>query len=240
MIIPAYNEQERIGPTLARIADYFSTYPQSWQIYVISDGSSDNTNQVVEDFAKSNPNFALLAYSPNRGKGYAVRHGMLQVQADYILFSDADLAAPIEELTKLQTALNDQTPIAIGSRPLKESTLEIRQPWYRELLGRAFNKAVQILAVKGIDDTQCGFKIFRNDVAKDIFSRCKLDGFGFDFESLIIARDLGYTIAEVPIRWSHQEGSKVILLRDGPRMLRDLIKIRMWGKSKRLQKRDEP
>ncbi|MFM9872840.1 MAG: dolichyl-phosphate beta-glucosyltransferase [Fimbriimonadaceae bacterium] len=240
VIIPAYNEQERIGPTLSRVAEYFANYTETWRVYVISDGSSDNTNQVVEDFAKSNQNFELIAYSPNRGKGYAVRHGMLQVQADYILFSDADLAAPIEEITKLQAALNNKTPIAIGSRPLKESTLEIRQPWYREMLGRAFNKAVQILAVKGIDDTQCGFKIFRNDVAKDVFSRCKLDGFGFDFESLIIARDLGYPIAEVPIRWSHQEGSKVILLRDGPRMLRDLIKIRMWGKTKRLQKRDEP
>jgi len=239
VIIPAYNEQDRIGPTLSRVAEYFMNYPDTWQVYVVSDGSSDNTNQVVESFASTNPNFGLITYSPNRGKGYAVRHGMLQVQADYILFSDADLAAPIEEITKLQAALNDKTPIAIGSRPLKESTLEIRQPWYREMLGRAFNKAVQLLAVKGIDDTQCGFKIFRNDVAKDIFSRCKLDGFGFDFESLIIARDLGYTIAEVPIRWSHQEGSKVILLRDGPRMLRDLIKIRMWGKPKRLQKRDE-
>ena len=239
MLIPAYNEQDRIVPTLERLAEYFATYPDTWKVYVISDGSSDNTNQVVESFAKDNPNFALLAYSPNRGKGYAVRYGMLNVQANYLLFSDADLAAPIEELTKLQAALTDQTPIAIGSRPLKESTLEIRQPWYREQLGRAFNKAVQLLAVKGIDDTQCGFKIFRNDVAKDIFSRCKLDGFGFDFESLIIARDLGYKIAEVPIRWSHQEGSKVILLRDGPRMLRDLLKIRMWGKSKRLQKRDE-
>jgi dolichyl-phosphate beta-glucosyltransferase len=239
VIIPAYNEQDRIGPTLARVAEYFTNYPDTWKVYVISDGSSDNTNQVVEAFSKSNTNFELMAYSPNRGKGYAVRHGMLQVQADFILFSDADLAAPIEEITKLQAALNDKTPIAIGSRPLKESTLEIRQPWYREMLGRAFNKAVQLLAVKGIDDTQCGFKIFRNDVAKDIFSRCKLDGFGFDFESLIIARDLGYPIAEVPIRWSHQEGSKVILLRDGPRMLRDLLKIRMWGKTKRLQKRDE-
>jgi dolichyl-phosphate beta-glucosyltransferase len=160
---------------------------------------------------------------------------MLNIEADNLLFSDADLAAPIEELAKLESAINSTTPIAIGSRPLKDSKLEIRQPWYREMLGRAFNKAVQILAIKGIDDTQCGFKLFTNDVAKDIFRRCKLDGFGFDFESLIIARDLGYNIAEVPIRWSHQEGSKVVLLRDGPRMLRDLIKIRMMGKTRRLQ-----
>lgn len=239
MIIPAYNEESRIRPTLQRIAEYFASYPKSWSVTVISDGSQDNTNQVVEDFAENHPEFSLLSYSPNRGKGYAIRRGMIEANAEFILFSDADLAAPIEELTKLEAAITDQVAIAIGSRPLKESTLEIRQPWYREMLGRAFNKAVQLLAVRGIDDTQCGFKLFRDDVAKDIFGRCKLDGFGFDFESLIIARDLGHKIAEVPIRWAHQEGSKVILLRDGPRMLRDLIKIRLWGKTRRLQPRDE-
>jgi len=234
VIIPAYNEDQRIGPTMLRVAEYFAEYPDSWAVYVVSDGSKDSTNQLVNDFAAQNANFHLIDYSPNRGKGYAVRKGMLQIEADYLLFSDADLAAPIEEITKLQAHLTNQVHIAIGSRPLKDSKLEIRQPWYREMLGRMFNKAVQLMAVKGIDDTQCGFKIFRNDVAKDIFSRCKLDGFGFDFESLIIARDLGYDIAEVPIRWSHQEGSKVVLLRDGPRMLRDLVKLRMWGKTKRL------
>lgn len=224
---------------MTRVAEYFSEYPDSWAVYVVSDGSKDNTNQLVKSFAESNDHFHLIDYSPNRGKGYAVRKGMLEIDADYLLFSDADLAAPIEEITKLQDQLSDTVHIAIGSRPLKESKLEIRQPWYREMLGRMFNKAVQLMAVRGIDDTQCGFKIFRNDVAKDIFSRCKLDGFGFDFESLIIARDLGYEIAEVPIRWSHQEGSKVVLLRDGPRMLRDLFKLRMWGKNKRLQINNE-
>lgn len=239
VLIPAYNESARILPTLERLAGYFEGYANTWHVVVISDGSTDNTNQLVEDFAATHSRFSLLAYSPNRGKGYAVRKGMLEVDADFLLFSDADLAAPIEELTKLQAAISPEIPIAIGSRPLKESHLEIRQPWYREMLGRAFNKAVQFLAVRGVDDTQCGFKLFRNDVAKDVFGRCKLDGFGFDFESLIIARDLGYQIAEVPIRWSHQEGSKVVLLRDGPRMLRDLLKIRFWGKAKRLKMRDE-
>lgn len=235
MLIPAYNEEARIRPTLERINEYFQSYPYSWIVAVISDGSTDRTDQIVQEFSKNHPQFQLLTYGQNRGKGYAVRYGMLNIEADNLLFSDADLAAPIEELAKLESAINSTTPIAIGSRPLKDSKLEIRQPWYREMLGRAFNKAVQILAIKGIDDTQCGFKLFTNDVAKDIFRRCKLDGFGFDFESLIIARDLGYNIAEVPIRWSHQEGSKVVLLRDGPRMLRDLIKIRMMGKTRRLQ-----
>jgi dolichyl-phosphate beta-glucosyltransferase len=131
--------------------------------------------------------------------------------------------------------MENGAPIAIGSRPLKDSALEIRQPWYREQLGRAFNRAVQLLCVKGIDDTQCGFKMFTAEVAEDIFKRCKLDGFGFDFEAMMIARDLGYEIAEVPIRWRHQEGSKVVLMRDGPRMIRDLFKLRLQGKSGRLE-----
>ncbi len=239
MIIPAYNEEARLRPTLERIHEFFSSrpdqWPMTWSVVVISDGSSDGTEALVQEFAQSHPEFSLIASRPNRGKGYVVRRGMMEVEADYLLFSDADLAAPIEEIEKLWAAVQKGAVVAIGSRPLKESTLEIRQPWHREMLGRLFNKLVQMLAVRGIDDTQCGFKLFRQDVARDIFSRCKLDGFGFDFESLIIARDLGHPIAEVPIRWSHQEGSKVVLMRDGPRMLRDLVKLRLWGKRKRLQ-----
>ncbi len=206
---------------------------------MVSDGSSDNTDQIVSEFAAIHPNFQLLSYSPNRGKGYAVRKGILESDADYVLFSDADLAAPIEEITKLWKSVDAGLEIAIGSRPLKESSLEIRQPWYREMLGRAFNKAVQLLAVRGIDDTQCGFKLFSKAASKDIFSRCKLNGFGFDFESLMIARDLDYKIAEVPIRWSHQEGSKVNVVRDGIRMLSELVKLNFAGKKNRIKQNSD-
>jgi len=161
----------------------------------------------------------------------------LEIEAELLLFSDADLATPIEEVEKLLDALKT-SEIAIGSRPLKESSLEVRQPLHRELLGRAFNFAVQVLAIRGIKDTQCGFKLFKNAVAKNVFARCKVDGFGFDFEALMVARDLGYKIAEVPVRWRHQEGSKVVLMRDGPRMLRDLVKLRMAGKTRRLALRE--
>lgn len=204
---------------------------------MVSDGSADGTNDIVRAFAEERAGFDLDAYAPNRGKGYAVRRGMLSLDGEFLLFSDADLAAPIEEIEKLWPAVESGAAIAIGSRPLRESRLEVRQPWYREALGRAFNKAVQMLAVRGIQDTQCGFKLFRRDIARDVFSRCKLDGFGFDFESLMIARDLGHPIAEVPIRWSHQEGSKVVLMRDGPRMLRELVKLRSMGKRRRLEPR---
>lgn len=234
IIIPAYNEQDRIVRTLNRINEYYGEQSYSWRCTVVSDGSKDSTAQIVSDFVSGHPQFRLTHYEVNRGKGYAVRLGMLQANADRILFCDADLATPQEETSLLMAAMDAGADVAIGSRPLKESNLEVRQPLYREILGRMFNKAVQLLATKGIDDTQCGFKMFTAKAAHEVFTRCKLDGFSFDFEALMIARDLGLTIKEIPIRWSHQEGSKVVLLRDGPRMLRDLVKLRMAGKSARM------
>lgn len=237
--MPAYNEQDRIGPTLLRLSEYLGSQPYSWRVVVVSDGSKDATASIVQNFAQTHEGFELVDSQPNRGKGFVVRKGMIETEAEWLLFSDADLAAPIEEIEKLWKAVEKGAPIAIGSRPLKESRLEVRQPWYRELAGRTFNLAVQTLAVRGIKDTQCGFKLFRQDVARDVFTRCKLDGFGFDFEALMIARDLGYETIEVPIRWSHQEGSKVNMLRDGTRMLGELVKLRFAGKKGRIRLRDE-
>ncbi|MFW5696981.1 MAG: dolichyl-phosphate beta-glucosyltransferase [Fimbriimonadaceae bacterium] len=230
VVVPAYNEQERLGPTLEDLRAYLSRQAYSWAVWVVSDGSRDNTEKVAKDYSREHENVHLLAYHPNRGKGHAVKLGMMEIEADHLLMFDADGASPIEEVEKLWPKLDAGADVAIGSRPLKESNLEVRQPLYRELLGRAFNKAVQLMAVKGIDDTQCGFKLWKRDAARDVFQRVELEGFGFDFESLLIARDLGYRIAEVPIRWRHQEGSKVVLLRDGPRMLWDLVKLRLKGK----------
>lgn len=235
VIIPAYNEAARIVPTLKRVQEYFAAQDYSWTVTVVSDGSGDETNTLVNEFVRDHPGFSLIASTPNHGKGYVVRKGMLDVEGDYLLFSDADLAAPIEEVEKLFPKMADHD-VAIGSRPLKESNLEIRQPLYREMLGRAANKLIQAMAVKGIKDTQCGFKLFKNDVAKDVFKRCKLNGFSFDFEALMVAQDLGYKIAEVPIRWAHQEGSKVVIWRDAPKALYDLFKLRMMGKSRRIAK----
>lgn len=238
MVVPAYNEEVRLPRTLARLDEYYRAQPYSWDVTVVSDGSTDGTEQIVEEFSKAHSGFRLLASQPNRGKGYVVRKGMLEATGDLVLFCDADLATPQEETEKLLDHVRQGAAVAIGSRPLAESKLEKRQPLYRELLGRAFNKAVQLLAIRGIDDTQCGFKLFTREAAQDVFRRCKLDGFSFDFEALMIARDLGYRIDEVPIRWSHQEGSKVVLLRDGPRMLRDLVKLRIKGRRSRIKALD--
>ena len=170
VVIPAYNEQDRISRTLARVKEYYDGQTYTWRCTVVSDGSTDKTTEVVTEFCNSNPEFHLEAYEQNRGKGYAVRLGMLKANADRVLFCDADLATPQEETEKLWKALDDGYDVAIGSRPLKESKLEVHQPWMREHLGRVFNKAVQLLAVKGIDDTQCGFKMFTQRSAQDIFS----------------------------------------------------------------------
>jgi len=227
VVIPAYNEQDRIERTLTRVVEYLDGRGEPYEILVVSDGSTDATEGIVQRFAQTHPQVKLFAYQPNRGKGYAVRYGILRAQGERILFSDADLATPIEELEKLEPYLERGYPVAIGSRPLRESQLVVRQPFYREMAGRAFNKVVQVLAVRGIHDTQCGFKLFTRDAAHAIFSRCRLNGFSFDFEALFYAQRLGYEIAEVPIRWMHQEGSKVRLLRDGLRMLRDLVWLRL-------------
>lgn len=230
VVIPAYNEEVRLPATLATTADYFhERFPGEFEILIVDDGSSDHTRQVAQDYAESHPDIAcrVLSYGSNRGKGYAVRHGLLRGAGEWRLFCDADLATPVEEFEVVYDAmLAGGMDVGIGSRPLAQSHLLVHQPWYREMLGRTFNFAVQKMAVEGIKDTQCGFKIFSARAADDIFSRCRIDGFAFDIEALYVARRLGYKIAEVPIRWSHKEGSKVSMVRDGLRMLRDLVKVR--------------
>lgn len=232
MVIPAYNEESRLGPTLDAICSHLAQQSYDWQIIVVSDGSKDQTQEIVRSKAALETRVSLDDSQPNRGKGYVVRRGVLKADAEWILFSDADLATPIEELDKLMARRTDGEVI-IGSRPLKESSLEVRQPKWREVGGRAFNKFIQLVGVWGIQDTQCGFKLFSQKAARDIFGRAKLDGWGFDFETMMIARDLGYKIIEVGVRWRHMEGSKFEPLKEAPKMLKQLFALRLAGKRKR-------
>lgn len=224
IVVPAYNEAGRIRASLERMDAYLSDRPYTSDILVVDDGSTDATAEIVESLQCQR--VRLLRYDANRGKGHAVRYGMLRAKGEYVLFSDADLATPIEEVEHLFAALSAGADIAIGSRDVAGSRLERRQSPIRELGGKLFNRLVQALAVPGIQDTQCGFKLFTQEAAHTVFGICRIDNFSFDVEALYVARRLGFRIAEVPVRWRHQEGSKVRLWRDGPRMLRTLIQIR--------------
>jgi len=226
VVVPAFNEEERIRASLIRMLAYFDAQDYDYEILVVDDGSADKTREIVEEAVAGHSNVRLLHYDANRGKGYAVRYGMLRATGDHVLFSDADLATPIEEFEKLYAALREGRDIAIGSRDVPGAQLERRQSPFREFGGKLFNRCVQVIAVPGIRDTQCGFKLFTRAAAQNIFSRCQIDNFSFDVEVLYLGRQLGYSIAEVPVRWAHQEGSKVRFLRDALRMLKTLFRIR--------------
>lgn len=226
LVMPAYNEADRISDALTKVDAYLSSMRRPYEILVVDDGSTDSTLDRVRECAASCNELRLISYGVNRGKGYAVRQGMLASRGQYAAFSDADLSAPIEELSKLFAALNRGYDIAIGSRALRESELTLRQPLYRELGGKALNLMVRLFAVPGIRDTQCGLKLFKGAVAREIFSRCFVDGWAFDVETLYLARRLGYDVAETPVRWAHAEGSKVRPLRAGLQVLRDIARVR--------------
>jgi dolichyl-phosphate beta-glucosyltransferase len=226
VIIPAYNEEERLPATLDRIQEYLATRPWRSRIVVTDDGSRDGTPRLVEEAAVRNPAIHLLRYTPNHGKGYAVRHGMTHTAADRLLMCDADLSTPIEEIEKLWARLDAGADIAIGSRALRESNLAVRQPFLREMIGRSFNVVVRVLAVPGIADTQCGFKLFRGDAAARLFPQLTIDGWCFDVEALYVARRLGYRIDEVPVTWINSPSTKVNVVRDFLRTVSELFRIR--------------
>ncbi|MEM4282384.1 MAG: glycosyltransferase family 2 protein [Candidatus Woesearchaeota archaeon] len=228
VIIPAYNEEKRIGNTLKRISSFLDKKKFSYEILVVNDGSSDKTLDVACRFK----NVKVISYDKNRGKGYAVRKGMLAARGDLLLFSDADLSTPIEELDRFLRFI-DAYDIVIASRALKGANIKLRQPFYREFIGKLFNALVQLLVLRGIKDTQCGFKLFTRSAAKKIFSKQCINGFGFDVEVLYLARKYNLKIKELPVTWVNSADSKVRLVRDAIRMLRDMLQIKlndMWGK----------
>jgi dolichyl-phosphate beta-glucosyltransferase len=228
IVIPAHNEAGRILPYLRQITDYCKRQGRSYELLVVDDGSTDGTSLVVERFAKVHSAVQILRLPICKGKGAAVRCGMQSAVGSLQLFADADGATPIQELHRLEKALTEGADIAIGSRTLaaRHPEFEVHARVYRSVLGSLFNAAVRQCGITGISDTQCGFKLFRRDVAQELFGYASIDGFGFDLELLYLARQRGHRIAEVPVNWSDQPGSKVRVIRDGLAMLRDLTVIR--------------
>ena len=230
IVIPAYNEESRLPATLDRILSWIESGALGVrEILIVDDGSSDRTAAVAEEFVDKYPTVRVIRNPGNRGKGYAVRNGMLRAQGEWILYTDADLSAPIEEAAKLYSAATTQgAAVAIGSRALDRSLVAVHQSAFREYSGRFFNVMMRLVTGLPFHDTQCGFKLYRADAAQAIFSRQQLDGFSFDVEDLYIAARLGLKTVEVPVRWSNVEGTKVSL-RQGIKSFTDLARIRMRG-----------
>lgn len=232
IVIPAYNEAQRIGPTLEAITAHMNACGLDYELLVVSDGSTDSTDSVVQSYAQNDSRIQLISYHPNRGKGCAVRTGMLKARAKDVLLSDADLATPIDELEKLQETAANGCAVVVGSRALKTSMIIGWRPWYRELSGKVFNTIVRLLAIPSVRDTQCGFKLFKDGSARRIFSIARLDGFGFDVEALYLARKLGYRIGETGVRWNNSPTTKVSVLKHTLPMLVEVVRVRIndWKK----------
>ena len=218
----------RIPSSLRQIVEFLDGRGQPYEILVVDDGSTDQTAACVEAFARVREQVRLVRCPTNRGKGAAVRTGMLQAQGDYILFTDADLSAPIAELDRLLEPLQNGYDVAFGSRALKREWITVHQSGFRETAGKLFNLALRTITGLPFQDTQCGFKAFRKQAAQHLFAQQTIDRFGFDGEVLYLARKFGYRTVEVPVHWAHSEGSKVHLLRDGLRMAADLLQVR-WN-----------
>lgn len=228
IIIPSYNEEARLPGTLQRIAEYLPTLKLRTEVLVVDDGSTDRTASVAESFHGKLTGLRVLSNGTNRGKGYSVRHGMLEAQGDMVLFTDADLSAPIEEAEKLLSPLNNGYDVAIGSRAMDRSLISTRQSIFRETAGIIFNKIVRMVLRLPFVDTQCGFKAFRRERCRIIFEQQRIEGFGFDPELLYLARHYGLQAIEIPVRWGHSEATKVNMLGDSLKMFGDIFTIR-WN-----------
>src|SRR6202161_2564487 len=228
IVIPAYNEGQRLGETLERVLTYVRQQGWDAEVIVVNDGSRDNTAQIVRAFAEKNPILRLVENPGNRGKGYSVRNGILNSRGDIVVFSDADLSSPIEELPKLLQALAGGADIAIGSRWLRAELQTRRQSLHRQLFGRVFNLLLRIILGLRFKDTQCGFKAFTRQAAQTILPLQRIERWGFDPEILFVARKFGFRVEEVPVHWGHSGDTRIHPLMDGARMFWELVRIRWY------------
>jgi len=228
IVIPAYNEAARITPALEAVVACIRQRQWSAEVVVVDDGSRDRTAELVRSFAANAPEVRLLQNPGNRGKGFSVQNGLLHSFGEVVMFSDADLSAPIEEAEGLFAAIAGGADIAIGSRWLERARQSIRQPLYRQFFGRCFNAVTRMVMGLPFADTQCGFKAFTRAAAQTIFQLQTIERWGFDPEILFIALKRGYKIVEVPVSWAHDERTRISYLKDGMRMLEDIAIVR-WN-----------
>jgi len=232
IIIPVYNEESRIGSTLEQVAAFLNRWPNTWEVVVADDGSTDGTAQIVGQFVAEHAGMRLLSL-PHRGKGWAVKNGMLAAKGQYRLFCDADLSVPIEQVERLLPGQGGDTDVAVGSREAPGAK-RYDEPQRRHLMGRLYNAMVRWLAIRGLKDTQCGFKCFRGEIVPQLFQKQTIDGFGFDVEILFLAQRAGLVLQEIGVDWYYRERSKVRPLHDTIAMTRDLLKIRWHHRKARL------
>jgi glycosyltransferase involved in cell wall biosynthesis len=228
IVIPSFNEEKRLPSTLEKIANYLRSGRPDTEVIVVDDGSTDHTAAVAETWKDRIPALRVISNGSNRGKGFSVRHGSLEAHGNIVLFTDADLSAPIEEADKLLAALQSHD-VAIGSRAVDRSLIEVHETPFRELAGIIFNRLVRFTLRLPFVDTQCGFKAFRRERCRIVFEQQTIEGFGFDPELLYLARHHGLSIVEVPVRWSHSPATKVNMLRDSLQMFVDIFVIRWNG-----------
>jgi dolichyl-phosphate beta-glucosyltransferase len=226
VIVPAYNEAKRIGTALEKIPAYCRSLGGSYELLIVDDGSDDKTAEVVRAAATRDGHIRLLSHAERCGKGAAVKTGVLASSGSLVLFSDADLSTPIEEFDHLRRALDEGYDIAIGSRVADGARIEVRQNLVRQTMGQTFNGLIRLLLVQGFKDTQCGFKLFRQNAALSIFARTRITGFAFDVEVLVIARQHGFKVKEVPVVWRNAPASKVQIILDPLKMFGDLFRIK--------------
>lgn len=225
IVIPAFNEARRLGTTLAQITTFLTARADEWEVIVVDDGSQDETAQVVADFATTNDSIRLLGYAENRGKGYAVRYGILASRFATVLVTDADLSTPIAELEKLYPLLAD-ADVVIGSRSVSAAEVQKKQGRFRNLCGKVFNVIIRLLGLTPFGDTQCGFKLWKREAAQKIFPLCCLDGFAIDVEALLLASRAGLCIKEVGVLWRNSPESKVRIFADSLTMFVDVLSLR--------------
>ncbi|HEV8614709.1 MAG TPA: dolichyl-phosphate beta-glucosyltransferase [Methylomirabilota bacterium] len=227
VVIPALNEARRLPPYLAEVAAYFEARGEPHEIIVVDDGSTDGTASVVAAAARRSPSITLVRHASNSGKGFAVRAGMRVAAGDYRLFADADGATPIAELKRLEAALAAGADVAIGSRSVPDPGVEVVARPHRVAAGRIFHWLAALIGLRGVVDSQCGFKAFTAAAAADLFGRLRTEGFGFDVELLLLAQRAGYRVDEVAVNWTEREGSKVRVLTDGPAMVWQIVRARL-------------